>query len=87
MKSSLLNLVDLAGSERQKDTQTDGQRLKVRSFIFHDEINSVKEQARAWCFRPKRSSSCSGMDKWGNSIVTESYEDFTGMSFHRRAVP
>ncbi len=28
VKSSVLNLVDLAGSERQKDTNTDGQRLK-----------------------------------------------------------
>ncbi|NWY55811.1 KIF15 protein, partial [Chionis minor] len=30
IRSSLLNLVDLAGSERQKDTHTEGLRLKVR---------------------------------------------------------
>ena len=28
-KSSVLNLVDLAGSERQKETQTEGDVLKV----------------------------------------------------------
>lgn len=33
IRSSLLNLVDLAGSERQKDTHTEGLRLKVRSVI------------------------------------------------------
>lgn len=31
IRSSLLNLVDLAGSERQKDTHTEGLRLKVSS--------------------------------------------------------
>lgn len=41
IRSSLLNLVDLAGSERQKDTHTEGLRLKVSSalpgapFCFH----------------------------------------------------
>ena len=29
IRSSTLNLIDLAGSERQKDTLTDGIRLKV----------------------------------------------------------
>ena len=29
IRSSLLNLVDLAGSERQRDTHTEGLRLKV----------------------------------------------------------
>ena len=29
IRSSLLNLVDLAGSERQRDTRTEGLRLKV----------------------------------------------------------
>ena len=29
IRTSQLNLVDLAGSERQRDTQTDGSRLKV----------------------------------------------------------
>lgn len=33
IRSSLLNLVDLAGSERQKDTHTEGLRLKVGSVI------------------------------------------------------
>jgi len=33
IRSSLLNLVDLAGSERQKDTHTEGLRLKVSSVI------------------------------------------------------
>ena len=30
-KRSRLNLVDLAGSERQKDSKSDGERLKVRN--------------------------------------------------------
>lgn len=30
IRMSQLNLVDLAGSERQKDTHTDGSRLKVK---------------------------------------------------------
>lgn len=34
IRSSLLNLVDLAGSERQKDTHTEGLRLKVSSVIY-----------------------------------------------------
>lgn len=33
IRSSLLNLVDLAGSERQKDTHTEGLRLKVSSVL------------------------------------------------------
>lgn len=33
IRSSLLNLVDLAGSERQKDTHTEGLRLKVSSAV------------------------------------------------------
>lgn len=33
IRSSLLNLVDLAGSERQKDTHTEGLRLKVGSVV------------------------------------------------------
>uniref|UniRef100_A0A8C5E1D0 Kinesin motor domain-containing protein n=1 Tax=Gouania willdenowi TaxID=441366 RepID=A0A8C5E1D0_GOUWI len=33
IRMSQLNLVDLAGSERQKDTHTDGSRLKVTSWI------------------------------------------------------
>lgn len=32
IRTSQLNLVDLAGSERQKDTHTEGSRLKVK---FH----------------------------------------------------
>lgn len=30
IRTSQLNLVDLAGSERQKDTHTEGSRLKVK---------------------------------------------------------
>lgn len=30
IRTSLLNMVDLAGSERQRDTHTEGVRLKVR---------------------------------------------------------
>lgn len=53
IRTSQLNLVDLAGSERQKDTHTEGSRLKVttcpqslqltilENYFFFLEINSV----------------------------------------------
>ena len=47
VKSSQLNLVDLAGSERQKDTNTFGQRLKVKkqslliAFLIADILTGI----------------------------------------------
>jgi len=35
IRSSLLNLVDLAGSERQRDTHTEGLRLKVINILMY----------------------------------------------------
>lgn len=34
IRMSQLNLVDLAGSERQKDTHTEGSRLKVKLCLW-----------------------------------------------------
>lgn len=38
IRTSQLNLVDLAGSERQKDTHTEGSRLKVSSFFSRQRL-------------------------------------------------
>ena len=41
IRSSLLNLVDLAGSERQRDTHTEGLRLKVIIMLMYVHVHTV----------------------------------------------
>lgn len=55
IRSSLLNLVDLAGSERQKDTHTEGLRLKVSSVLsvasFSSQLHCPVPSTRShFCF-------------------------------------
>lgn len=54
IRTSQLNLVDLAGSERQKDTHTEGSRLKVQLHAWMLAHNVVLQ--RVWEFV--------GVDSW-----------------------
>ena len=49
VKSSQLNLVDLAGSERQKDTHTNGVRLKVRVHFENNKMHKLNFDDVMFC--------------------------------------